>query len=485
MFKLDRIIIVAFIFSVTVIGCTADSLEENVFSELDENTVFQSDKSVRSVLFGAYNVAHDRWRFPNHRITEQWTTDNEWSTGGFVNRFFQVLSSFTWGPNLETLPPAYNDFYQAIRNANVIIENKEKINGDIRSQFVAEARFVRAMAYYRLYSWFGPVPLRVNSEQPLELSRATEQEMKDFLENEFLDIIPDLPNPDEIGWGRAHKGAAMGFLTKFYLNTKQWQKSADMANNLMNMDYYYLFPEYEDLWKVENNENKEVVYAIDSNPAAGLWEGMVFMNGWFPPGFFKEPKSGFTFGDNMSNWAVQYRLRDKFYNSFPENDKRKNLIITEYINFDGDTVSLMNSNNLRSFKYWPDENAIAFSHGNDLPVIRYTDILLSRAEALNEINGPNQESINLINMVRQRAGISDLNLSDFGSKEQLRDHILKERGWEFYSEQERRQDLIRHGKFIEFAIQRGASSAQDFHRRFPIPQTAMNANPKLEQNPGY
>lgn len=147
---------------------------------------------------------------------------------------------------------------------------------------------------------------------------------------------------------------------------------------------------------------------------------------------------------------------------------------------------MLNNNNTRSFKYWPDPNAISNDPGNDVPEIRYADILLSRAEALNELKGPNHGSIDLINQVRGRAGINDPSLSDFTSKESLRTHLLKERGWEFYGEAGIcREDQIRTGTFISSAIVRGHDNAKPFRVLFPIPQAAMDGNPKLVQNDGY
>ncbi|MEX2594855.1 MAG: RagB/SusD family nutrient uptake outer membrane protein [Anditalea sp.] len=127
-------------------------------------------------------------------------------------------------------------------------------------------------------------------------------------------------------------------------------------------------------------------------------------------------------------------------------------------------------------------------HGNDEPEIRYADILLSRAEALNELNGPNQESIDLINQVRLRAGLSSelLAVGDFSTKEALREHLLNERAWEFYGEVGiRREDQIRMGTFISSAIERGHTNAQPFRVVFPIPQAAIDADPNLVQNENY
>src|SRR5690606_9568556 len=121
----------------------------------------------------------------------------------------------------------------------------------------------------------------------------------------------------------------------------------------------------------------------------------------------------------------------------------------------------------------------------DVPMIRYAEVLLNRAEALNEINGPNQESVELLNRIRERAGVPEFSLSDFSSKELMRNALLEERGWEFVAEGLRRVDLIRHGKLVSNALSRGASNAQDFMVRFPIPHNEMEANPSLTQNPGY
>ncbi len=153
-------------------------------------------------------------------------------------------------------------------------------------------------------------------------------------------------------------------------------------------------------------------------------------------------------------------------------------------------LSLMNLfrlrplNNSRSFKYTPDPAAVGESNGNDIVYIRYADILLSRAEALNELSGPNAESISLINLVRARAKAPLIILTDFASKETLRDFLLDERAKEFYTEGLRREDLIRHGKFILGGKSRGYN-AQDFQVLFPIPQQQIDANNSLKQNPGY
>src|SRR5690606_8417834 len=236
---------------------------------------------------------------------------------------------------------------------------------------------------------------------------------------------------------------------------------------------------------VANERNNEYIWVRPAVASTDRANANGWMNVSFPEGFATDPRSGLTFSNTWVNFPTQFRLLDVFFNSFEVSDKRKDLILTEYVNTSGNSVSLLNNNDTRSFKYWPDPDALGASHGNDIPEIRYADILLSKAEALNELIGPNEESINLINQIRLRANLNVLTLSDFPDKESLRDHLLNEIGWEFYSEGQRRYDLIRMNKFISSAIERGATNARPFHVLFPIPQVAIDSDPLLTQNEGY
>ena len=113
------------------------------------------------------------------------------------------------------------------------------------------------------------------------------------------------------------------------------------------------------------------------------------------------------------------------------------MFVTKYVETKGVLQKLVADasgkpvDNARSFKYTPDPSSISQNNGNDIPFIRYADILLNRAEALNELDGSNQESLDLIKQVRQRAGLGNMQLADFATTEILRTHLLKERGWEF------------------------------------------------------
>lgn len=477
----------------TLQGCSDNPLDEEVHSELAPENVLSSEEGIESVLASGYQTVTwpGRARWNN---LEEWPTDISWQTGGGENRAAQPMLNWEWDASMPLFNIIYNRHYSTIRDANIILENVEEIEGipeQKANALIAEARALRAWAYYRLYIYFGPTPIRTSTQDEFEMPRASEDEFRQFMEDELLAAIPNLPEPgNEPNYGRITRGGAMGLLTKFYLNTRQWQKTADMAQDVINSGYYSLFPEYEDLFKVENNgpDHPEYMLVNTAHPEGpGGFDGMNVMNATFPWGFKEWPEKNLEMRPNWNNWASQYRLLDSFYNSFEDGDERQDLILVEYVNFQGDTVNLMEDfdNATRAFKYWPDPNANGNLHGNDAPEIRYADILLARAEALNELNGPNQESIDLINEVRNRAGLDDLSMGDFGTKKELRNHILDERKWEFYNEGNRRQDLVRHNQYVENAQERGVPGAAEHRVLYPLPQPALDSNPELEQNPGY
>ncbi|UOY08060.1 RagB/SusD family nutrient uptake outer membrane protein [Muricauda sp. SCSIO 64092] len=458
--------------------------------EFSEGNVLQSEAGIEAVLYSAYRFENITFAKNTINMNEV-CTDMGFNTGGGENRTLGLFVNFTWDP---TTPWIYNDFwlprYRTIRDANVILDNigNSDINDQTKALFRAEARYLRAAAYAGLYTTFGPVPLRTTGDlnaEPGQLSRATSEEILSFVEAELNASVADLPNPgSESQYGRATKGHALGVLTKFLLNTKQWNKVLTSSQQLMDLEYYGLFPVFRELFFIENERNREIIVSAPRVNVQGNHTN--YQNGAFPPGFRRAPNiPEFEWRPGMANWATQYRLRDAFVDSYDPGDARLLTIVREYVNAGGQTVNLRdNADNMRSLKYFDDAQTGNFS-GLDLMPLRYADILLSRAEALNEINGPTQESVDLVNRVRIRAGVAAYTIDEVGSTNNFRDLILAERGWEFVAEGKRREDLIRHGKLISNAQDRGISAAAEKHNLLPIPQNEINANPNVAQNKGY
>lgn len=479
----------------TLVSCESQ-LDLAPVDEFAPENALQTKAGLEALLFSAYNNYTPGSGVRTEVLISEVTTDIGWVRVGAVEREMVPFMNFNWDASAAHINGLmWSRPYTAIRNANTLLDNIENsdVDDSFRKMVTAEARYIRAYDYAYLYKSFGPVPLRTTNDmsvQPKELGLPTDEEFRTFVETELRAAAQDLLLPSQqTQVGRATKGHAYAALTKFLMNTKQWNKVVEITKLLMDMNYYALYPNYRAMFFVENEPqtnaaNKEIIVTTSLKNENGYNND--YQNGAFPPGYLKSDNiPEFVWTSSMANWPTQFSLRDGFVDSFEPGDTRKLAIVEKYYNTANKLINLRtaNTHNSRSLKYFDNAQTGNFS-GCDIPYIRYADILLCRAEALNEQNGPSQESVGLVNQIRSRAGIPAYTLAAVGSKDNFRDLILKERGWEFYSEGKRREDLIRQGKFLSYAQQRGLS-VSDKHVYFPYPLTEVDANPALDQREGY
>ena len=462
-------------------------LNEKVYTEYAPEEFLKTEDGIKKVLIGAYSrlqIINGTINMRDNIFTlSEFPTDQTREYGGGFERDALPFINFQWDPASPFFQQVWSQMYTAVRNANVFLDNIadiKSIPADRATIYIAEARFIRAAAYAQLYGYFGPVPLITTAgELDFEPAKPEVQEFLDFVSTELQAAAKDLPLKQDLT-GKATRGVALSVLCKLYLNTRQWQRSADAAKAVIDLNLYQLFSEIENLFAVQNENNKEYIYVF---PCINQY---LYANNYMPHAF----PPNYPILSNWMNFGAQITLYTSFVKTFDLNDRRRKMILTEYTDTRNVHKLLLEDvqgrplDDSRSFKYTPDPDADGESNGNDIPVIRYADILLSRAEALNELNGPTEESIQLINQVRARAAISSVSLQNFSSKTALRDLILQERGREFFSEGKRREDLIRMDKFISGAQARG-KIAKPYHSLYPIPQSEIDANPNLKQNEGY
>lgn len=459
----------------------SNPLEEQVFSAFGPNNFFKTADDAETLLNAAYALEQKQGSdgFRNIFVMAEVTTDLLIIREGGLRGLAQPLEDFTWNASHEFFDTGWTRYYSGIYRANLVIDNVPSIDFDAerKKQIIAEARFLRASGYIYLYDLFGPTPIITSSISNSEdrPTRPTKAEFITFVTDELTAVADILPITAK-QYGRTTKGAALAFLTKFQLNNKEWAKASETAQKVIDLNTYSLFSATNraDLFKIANEKNSEFIYVRPHIAQPGL--GTNYLAHAAPPNYkFK--------GAAKSNYATQLKTLSGFYDSFDPRDQRRQVFLTEYDDLTGKRV-VLGKDDIRSFKFEEDLPATAVDMGNDFPVVRYADILLSKAEALNELEGPTQKAIELVNQVRVKAGVEPIKLSEVGSKDLLRNHILKERGWEFFSEELRRQDLIRHGKFIELAKSRG-KVAFDYQVLFPLPQSEIDRNPSLKQNDGY
>lgn len=459
-------------------------LKEEVFTQYDPVAFLQTEQGINSVLNAAYNNMEVTSSMRERMYTlNEFPADIMWEWGGSFANSAILYMSYKWDVQQGFLKTAWQQYYVSILNANSLLDNIDNITSlpsEKVEQFKAEAKFVRAADYYFLWTLFGPVPLTTTTDTlSLKPGKATDEEFNAFITSELQTAANKLP-PMQSLYGKATKGAALALLGEYYLNTHQWQQAADLNKQVMDLKQYKLFTgDIKNMFAVENEQNDEVVF---TSPALPTLHGNLYMAHAFPPNY--------PIQSNWINYGAQFCVYNDWVKTYDQNDKRLQWFVFNYTDINGKYHNLLDPADqgkaVRCFKYVPDPNAISENGGNDVPVIRYAEVLLNRSEALNEINGPNQESVDLLNQIRTRAGVPEYNLSDFQSKDALRDSLLKERGWEFVAEGKRRMDLIRQGQLISHAQARGgASGAKDYMTRYPIPLDEIDANPNLEQNQGY
>jgi hypothetical protein len=331
------------------------------------------------------------------------------------------------------------------------------ITADQKSQFLAEAKFLRAVAYMDLTDAWGPVVLSTEKDlaNPNYLSQPQVTSLADI---EAL-LISDLQTSISVlpvsyannsiystnDPGRATKGAAMTLLGKLYLRQHQWQKSADMMQQVINLGVYQLYPSYQGLFLEANKWCSENIFSVLSDANVN---GTELMNHFGP---LVHPV--------ITNRWQYYAVSWPFYHSFADNDDRKQEFFIKYKGTDGlvhEEAPTLGAQAPAGVLYMPDVATSKYADstgsinnyydGHSVDILRYADVLLSRAEALNEVGGPTSEAIGLINQVRQRSHATPLVLSNF-TQTSLRLAILQERGWEFFYEGKRRADLLRMGQY--------------------------------------
>lgn len=482
-------------------GCT--NLDEDVFSQIVPETFFQNDAQALSTLIPIY--AQLRSYLWNYYNISQHTSDEtmvpqrggDWGDGGV----WAQLHTHTWDKTHPQINGAWIDAYTGVARANVFIDNlsRSSVNDNLKKAFNAEARFLRAYFYFQLMDFFGGVPIvttpTVDAANPP--ARSSRQEVFNFIESELRAAVADLPaTATGPNFGRATKGAANTLLAKMYLNaqvytgTPRWQDCINACDAVINSNVYRLANNYFDNFVVNNENSPEAIFVIGNVNQSGL--GLTFtMRNFHYNQLPQSPWNGFCTiaefidqfsepGDVRRNILQEGRAIN-FLTGQPAFDRSGNpLIFTR----DVPLVNASEGAGVRVLKWQVDPAQNGGDAGNDYFIFRYADVLLMKAEALNELNGPTAEAVNLVNQVRNRS-ISPprpLSAASF-NRDTFRAQILRERSTELGWEATRRTDLIRHNRFTAAWTNKPASQA--IRNLFPIPQAQIDANPKLTQNPGY
>lgn len=326
-----------------------------------------------------------------------------------------------------------------------------------KDALLGEAYFLRGLHYFNLVQLFGGVPLVINETLSLdpdaiEVPRSAENQIYQQIISDLQNAISLLEGKNQEA-GRATVGAAEGLLAKVQLTLGNNQAVISLTSSVMERGFS-LLPDFETLFDQQNKNNSEVLFAVQYN---GGQEGNVF-----PELILPVPEASFEFIKFNTPTPNSEQL-------FEDGDLRK-------------ASSLVNRDAILYVFKW--REGAAFNSSDYSIVLRYADVLLMRAEALN-LNGSTGEAIMLLNQIRNRAGLSDY--AGATSPSAVDQAILNERRLELMFEGQRWFDIKRKGfETARQAIQTAKGiDIQSFQLLFPIPQVEIDINERLEQNPGY
>lgn len=502
--KKFKSIIISALAVLTVSSCELERLD---YTQISPDNFFQTENDLKLAVNALYyDFCTGTWSgtdgiyspdYSGYQVMSDMTTDALWCCWGWESdELYYQQWTVTMGGNLQGY--IWNAFshYSFLSEARNVIRRIEAspVKESAKALYSAEAKALRGWMGLYLYDMFGPVPIASDAvlDDPqtfVYLPRATDEEYDAMMEADLRDAIRDLPETAS-ATGRMTKGAARMILLKYYMIRGKFVEAEQLARDLYAMEgTYSLQADYNYVFSMEGEGNNEIILQVPCNSSAS-WLSNVMTAEVLPADCpWSEKAQGW--GGYVMPWA--------FYETFEAGDARLKNIWAEYTNTSGEKMDRTTSSQLwygpLPLKYGVDPDMQGSQSGIDVVIYRYSDVLLTLAECINRNNnGPTAEAEALINRVRARVGLAPV--ASGMSYEQFNEVMLLERGHEFYLEGLRRQDLIRFGKYVEYANARidainasdskGYFNVTDAHNRFFIPQGFIDeSKSEIKQNSGY
>lgn len=501
------LLFLAIIYSVS--ACT--DLDINPHSKLTDDTAYKEKNEFLNGLSGVH-VTLGVW---SEIVYKAGTSADEMifpARGGDWKGDLQSVHTHTWKADNGELNALYTGISNIIAVSNAFIDaiDKSAFKDDADIQIIrAETRFFRAFAYFLMMDMYGNVPLVTTSaydagNPPKQSSRS---EIYKFVDDELKDLS-NTALPETSVYGRVNRYTAKTLLAKLYLNSEvylgagnaKWQEVASLTQEIMTGGDYILEDNFKDVFKWNNFNSKEIILPMICNSERTKPENISYL---FSIGDLRAKYGSFASGWNGAS------VTPTFYRSYddaddvrleafiigPQSDTQGNPIIatddngvTRQLTYSIDYLGADPVNNAdhwdggRGGKYLMDGiggTMVERGLNNDMPILRYADVLMMRAEALFRLDPASSEALTLVNQVRTRDGNNPV----YALPSLTADNLLAERGREFAWEGWRRNDQIRFGTWGDAWDFKAASDAK--YKLFPIPQVQIDSNPNLEQNNGY
>lgn len=526
----------------------SDFLDTAPLDALSPSTTWKTEDDAQKFVIGCYGGNNDdtsSWEDGSNILYLDCGSDFGYNNFEWENYKTMGNGAMTASGSL----PAFYDF-SVIRRCNTFMEKVQDIqfsNEQTKKDLIGQVRAIRAYRYFVMNWWYGGVPIIDNysTADEAKVPRKSEEEVKIFVNDELDTAISEL-NASPSERGRIAKGAAMAIKMRSALYYGDYQKAKEMAEAVIGLGQYSLEPDYNNLFKVAGQDSKEIILAVQYvnstlelgvigqmyNNGEGGWSSIVPTQNLVDTyemvdGLTKEestsydPVHPFAGRDPRMAMTVIYPGMD--WNGAIVNTLDKTISGKDNANYPP-SANNASKTALTWRKYLDEQYANGIWNTNACPiVIRYAEVLLTYAEAANELSGPTADVYDKLDLIRERVGMPKVDRSKYASKETLRQLIRRERGVELAGEGVRRADILRwkddSGKMVAETVLNGVlervvgtidysetnptkravvdvnAAATDkkiedrvfkTHNRYnPFPQSAIDNNPSLKQNPEY
>lgn len=462
-------------------SCKKSFLDLSPISNANVQSFYRNAADMQVALNSAYASLQTggQYQNANWQVGEV-RSDNTMNWEGGGNFPDAEVDQFKESSANSIINSMWLDTYHGILLCNIVIDRLPAIdmNEDLKNRYAAEAKFLRALMYFNLVRTFGDVPLVLKEtksvQEGYEQSRMPVNTVLDQVALDLTEAAQHLPasfTGNDIG--RATRGAAKTLLGKVLLTRGDFAGAAAVLKEVIDAGTYQLLPDYAELWKPANANHAESIFEVQFRKG-GTGTGSTFNNQFAPRNSdLAVTVVGFAGGKNLPTSTL--------VTAYEPGDLRKDISIKETYELNGQTIY-----DPYTLKY-KDVPFVDNDADDNWTVLRYADVMLMYAEALNEVNnGPNSTAYDMVNQVRDRADLDPL--PDGLSKTAFADAVQHERQVELAFEGHRWFDLLRTGKALQVmnAHFGGTITVQEYQLLFPVPQSQININPGLiKQNPGY
>ncbi|MEQ6124323.1 RagB/SusD family nutrient uptake outer membrane protein [Pseudotenacibaculum sp. MALMAid0570] len=482
-------IIVAFL-ALTFNACSDDFVDVDPTAVASEN-FFNNEQDYQNALIGAYDILQST--YINVMLGEI-ASDNTLAGGESATDVpgIQQVDDMIHTPVNSNIRDVWRWMWSGVNRANYIMEFQDKTDFSGKTEVLAQTRFLRAYYYFELVKWFGDVPLvvdqRIQFGDQFALDRSPKADVYAQIEADLIFAADNLP-ATQAEAGRITKGAAQALLGKAYLYQDKFAEAAQVLENLISTGPYDLVTDYATIWEEAGENNIESVFEVQYTDTEGAGFGCLQCSeGNVAVGFsgirnYAGPffSSGFSFNVPVA----------EAYNAFDADDLRRDVAILDIDAWATQTGATFGTGfehtgyfnrkyipRVRSAGAQPDLN---LTNPNNYRAIRFADVLLMAAEALNRGGISDARAQEYLNRVRRRA-FGDLLHDVTSTGAALTEDIYNERRLELVGEGHRFFDLVRTG--------RAATEIDGFvagkHELFPIPQIEIElTGNRWAQNPGY